>query len=168
MIFWFLSIKFVDFFCFSRLIFRNMLSLGIYTLFLISQVSAFPSQESHHDDEKPIIAQVWDALKPAGNASFPAFRKRADGESTCGFDGGVASLFRTAAPGFDCRFDTAHGLWGFCPTTVISATDCGLAGNCVDSNTCTDGCGMTGVAGITTFTWYGTLSTSQLTAMERF
>ena len=46
-----------------------------------------------------------------------------------------------------------NGLWGFCPTTVISASDCGLAGNCVDSHACTAGCGIKNVASITTFTW---------------
>lgn len=74
--------------------------------------------------------------------------------STCGFRDGDANQPRTANPGFDCRVDTQHALWGFCPTTVIVATDCGLAGNCVDSHSCSNGCGITGTPGITTFTWY--------------
>lgn len=74
--------------------------------------------------------------------------------STCGFNDGDANQPRTANSGFDCRVDTQHALWGFCPTTVISATDCGLAGNCVDSHSCSNGCGITGTPGITTFTWY--------------
>lgn len=74
-------------------------------------------------------------------------------QSTCGFENGDPNQPRTAQPGFDCRTDTLNGLWGFCPTTVISATDCGLAGNCVDSFACTSGCGIFGNK-ITTFTWY--------------
>jgi hypothetical protein len=73
-------------------------------------------------------------------------------QSTCGFETGNPDKPRTAEPGFDCRTDTINGLWGFCPTTVISATDCGLAGNCVDSFTRTSGCGIFGNTKITTFT----------------
>ena len=74
--------------------------------------------------------------------------------STCGFKDGDAGQPRTANSGFDCRVDTMHAIWGFCPTTVIAATDCGLAGNCVDSHDCSTGCGIKGTPGITTFTWY--------------
>jgi hypothetical protein len=65
---------------------------------------------------------------------------------------GDASNVRTANPGFDCRVDLLHDLWGFCPNTVIAATDCGLAGSCVDSFSCSKGCGFTN-APLTTFTW---------------
>lgn len=74
--------------------------------------------------------------------------------STCGFKDGDANQPRTANAGYDCRVDTQHALWGFCPTTAISASDCGLAGNCVDPHSCSNGCGITGTPGITTFTWY--------------
>jgi len=74
-------------------------------------------------------------------------------EQTCGFNTGDPDQPRTALPGFDCRFDTIHNLFGFCPTTVIQATDCGLAGNCVDSFSCSTGCGIVGNPKITTFTW---------------
>jgi hypothetical protein len=74
--------------------------------------------------------------------------------STCGFLNGDASQPRTADAGFNCRVDTQNALWGFCPTTVIAATDCGLAGNCVDSSACKKGCGIVGNPSITTFTWY--------------
>jgi hypothetical protein len=80
-------------------------------------------------------------------------KRQGSGESTCGFANGNANEPRTAAPGYDCTVDTAHGLWGFCPTTVVAATDCGLAGNCVDAYSCSTGCGLVGVPGITTFTW---------------
>lgn len=82
-------------------------------------------------------------------------RKRADDErlTTCGYHNGDPDRPRSAESGFDCRIDTQNGLWGFCPTTVIAARDCGLAGNCVDKHDCSKGCGITGVSGITTFTW---------------
>jgi hypothetical protein len=74
-------------------------------------------------------------------------------QSTCGYDTENANKPRTANPGFDCRYDTSHYLWGFCPTTVIAATDCGLAGNCVDLFACSFGCGLFGTPSITTFYW---------------
>lgn len=85
------------------------------------------------------------------------FDKRADIQtrmSTCGFQNGDPNKMRTADPGFDCRVDTMNGLWGFCPVTVIAATDCGLAGSCVDQASCSSGCGQTGMNQLTTFTWY--------------
>ncbi|KAK0701399.1 hypothetical protein B0T21DRAFT_263208, partial [Apiosordaria backusii] len=68
------------------------------------------------------------------------------------FSTGDASKTRTANNGFDCRIDLVHDLWGFCPTSVISATDCGLAGSCVDKHKCSKGCGFTNPS-LTTFTW---------------
>lgn len=74
--------------------------------------------------------------------------------STCGYESGNPTLIRTANSGYDCRVDTARGLWGFCPTTVISASDCGLAGYCVDTGKCSTGCGtLSGESTVTTFTW---------------
>lgn len=74
---------------------------------------------------------------------------------TCGYADGKIQEPRTAAFGYGCRVDTANGLWGFCPTTVISARDCGLAGLCVDAYACTSGCGrLTSRRDITTFSWY--------------
>ncbi|KAL2022204.1 hypothetical protein VTK56DRAFT_5814 [Thermocarpiscus australiensis] len=67
------------------------------------------------------------------------------------FAGGDASKPRTANSGFDVRVDLLHDLFGFCPTTVIAATDCGLAGSCVDRFGCSKGCGFTGEP-LTTFT----------------
>lgn len=83
------------------------------------------------------------------------FDKRADIQtemSTCGYQNGDPNKFRTANPGFDCRVDTMNGLWGFCPVTVIAATDCGLAGSCVDHGSCSRGCGKTANSKLTTFT----------------
>ncbi|KAI0011469.1 hypothetical protein F4779DRAFT_615489 [Xylariaceae sp. FL0662B] len=71
--------------------------------------------------------------------------------STCGYADGDPSRPRTAEPGFNCRVDISRGLWGFCPTTVVSASDCGLAAACADSAACSTGCGMIGVSDVTTF-----------------
>ncbi|KIH86391.1 hypothetical protein SPBR_08487 [Sporothrix brasiliensis 5110] len=71
---------------------------------------------------------------------------------TCGYLDGNASAPRSAQPGFDCRIDTLHGIWGFCPTTVIAATDCGLAAACSDSGTCTSICEFNAASGLTTIT----------------
>jgi hypothetical protein len=46
-----------------------------------------------------------------------------------------------------------NGLWGFCPVTVVAATDCGLAGSCIDQGSCSRGCGNTANTKLTTFTW---------------
>ncbi|KAM3498608.1 hypothetical protein MY10362_008086 [Beauveria mimosiformis] len=61
--------------------------------------------------------------------------------TTCGYLDGNPTHFRTANSGYNCRFDTANSLWGYCPTTVIRAVDCGLAGACIDQHDCTKGCG---------------------------
>ncbi|KAB5540253.1 hypothetical protein GE09DRAFT_1225711 [Coniochaeta sp. 2T2.1] len=71
--------------------------------------------------------------------------------STCGYLNGDPTNSRTANPGFNCRIDTSHGIWGFCPTTVISAVDCGLGGACIDLHSCSDGCGITNNPSITTW-----------------
>jgi hypothetical protein len=72
--------------------------------------------------------------------------------ATCGFDS--RGVPREGGNGFDCRVDARNGIWGFCPTTVINAWDCGLAGFCVDKEDCTDGCGpLKDRVDITTFTW---------------
>lgn len=84
------------------------------------------------------------------------FKKRQEQvrASTCGYGEGRADHPRTADIGFDCRVDIQKQLWGFCPTTVIAASDCGLAGACVDNHACSTGCGISGVATVTTFHWY--------------
>ncbi|KAB5546821.1 hypothetical protein GE09DRAFT_1242040 [Coniochaeta sp. 2T2.1] len=81
---------------------------------------------------------------------------------TCGYRDGDPAQGWPAPSGYDCRVDTAHGLWRFCPTTVIAATDCGLGGYCFDANTCTSGCGsLRNNPVITTWTWY-CITTSSL------
>ncbi|KFY78884.1 hypothetical protein V499_02037 [Pseudogymnoascus sp. VKM F-103] len=81
------------------------------------------------------------------------FKKRQEQvrASTCGFGEGRADHPRTADAGFDCRVDIQKQLWGFCPTTVIAASDCGLAGACVDNHACSTGCGISGDSTVTTF-----------------
>lgn len=74
--------------------------------------------------------------------------------STCGYLNGDSDLVRTANSGYVCRVDTKNALWGFCPNTVLSATDCGLAGSCFDKKDCSKGCGKTDSQDLTTFTWF--------------
>lgn len=74
--------------------------------------------------------------------------------STCGYEDGDPERVRSANSGFNCRVDTQNGLWGFCATTIVSATDCGMVGCCVDTHTCSDGCGLTDRTDMTTFTWF--------------
>ncbi|EPE05348.1 hypothetical protein F503_02087 [Ophiostoma piceae UAMH 11346] len=71
---------------------------------------------------------------------------------TCGYQSGNVNSPRSAQSGFDCRVDTAHGVWGFCPTSVIVATDCGLAAACIDSGSCSGICHINTDTALTTFT----------------
>lgn len=92
----------------------------------------------------------------ARQSDITTLQKRQDKKtemSTCGYYTGDPDKPRIAASGYDCRFDTRNGLWGFCPTTVIIPSDCGLAGTCVDDEDCKDGCGKTDQKSLTTFTW---------------
>ena len=78
----------------------------------------------------------------------------ATGVSTCGYLNGDPSKPRTASSGSDCRVDAVNGIWGVCPTTVTSATDCGFAGVCVDVGTCSLGCGLIENSNATSTTWF--------------
>ncbi|CBY00441.1 hypothetical protein LEMA_P015710.1 [Plenodomus lingam JN3] len=70
----------------------------------------------------------------------------------CGFEDGDPRSSWVPYPGYECRFDTVHGLWGACSTTVVSVEECGFAGVCVDRYSCSGGCGrLSGYPGITTF-----------------
>ncbi|KAI0017986.1 hypothetical protein F4780DRAFT_562859 [Xylariomycetidae sp. FL0641] len=99
------------------------------------------------------------APRPTGHPSNSAgglpgvrFRDITTAFSTCGYRDGDPSRGRSAAPGYDCRVDTTWGIWGFCPNTVAEASDCGMAGACIDSAACSDGCGQTGNTELTTYT----------------
>lgn len=74
--------------------------------------------------------------------------------STCGYFQGDPSLPRTANSGFNCRVDAANGLWGFCPTSVRVASDCGLAAACFDNGKCSKGCGILRNTGLATLKWW--------------
>jgi hypothetical protein len=77
---------------------------------------------------------------------------------TCGYGYGDSNDPRIADPSYGYRVDSSNGLWGFGPTTVISAKDCGLVGMCVDSHSCTPACGrLFNRPDITTFQWLVTL-----------
>ncbi|KAI0469687.1 hypothetical protein GGR56DRAFT_662208 [Xylariaceae sp. FL0804] len=111
--------------------------------------------------EMPLLATST-TIRPFGNSNSTntgTRRSRAVAQravttaSTCGYANGDPANPRTANSGFDCRVDADQGLWGFCPTTVISASDCGLAGACVDQGACSSGCGKTQSTELTTFTW---------------
>lgn len=95
-----------------------------------------------------------DGLGPSHNQTLVARDQGINtAMSTCGYLNGDPSRPRTANSGYDCRVDAANQLWGFCPTTVIAASDCGLAGSCIDQYKCSSGCGAAGKTQLTTFTW---------------
>lgn len=98
-----------------------------------------------NDTSKP-SSEPWHGLGPRQQTAYI---------STCGYLDGDSDKSRTPDPGFDCRVDTVNDLWGFCPTTVISASDCGLAAKCIDAFACSSGCGIPKVAGLATLAWYG-------------
>lgn len=108
--------------------------------------SAFPN---------PAYYRLFNAHLPAGSNETQHLLARS-GEpgplTTCGYLDGNPTHYRLPASGYNCRFDTANSLWGFCPTTVIQAVDCGLAGACIDQHDCTKGCGNL-QGKLTTFTW---------------
>jgi hypothetical protein len=82
-------------------------------------------------------------------------RQASVNDITCGYSDGDVNRPGTAGPGFNCRVDTKNGIWGFCPTTVIAATDCGFPGFCIDQKGCSNGCGpLPDRTDITTRSWY--------------
>ncbi|KAK1763652.1 hypothetical protein QBC33DRAFT_580840 [Phialemonium atrogriseum] len=82
--------------------------------------------------------------RPTGQSPSRLLEERITSEPvTCGYRSGDPAHAWLAPSGYNCRVDTLNGLWGFCPTTVIAATDCGLGGYCFDTNTCTSGSFLT-------------------------
>ncbi|SCO49885.1 uncharacterized protein FFMR_09881 [Fusarium fujikuroi] len=123
-----------------------MRSLSLYYLLTVFQI--FPcSSLALHAVFPPVTKASF--LPQPSNILEP--RAISTELSTCGYLDGDPKKKRTADSGFNCRVDTRNGLWGFCTTTVLTASDCGLAGSCVDRHDCSDGCGMTGSKGLTTF-----------------
>jgi hypothetical protein len=98
-----------------------------------------------------------DAITPAPAAPMIHGRQVKTAFSTCGYLSGDPALSWVAGQGFNCRINTAHGVWGFCPTSVIAASDCGLGGFCFDAGPCSVGCGRASLKDnpkVTTWTWY--------------
>lgn len=74
--------------------------------------------------------------------------------STCGYSNGDPTKPKTAAPGSKCGFDPTNLLWGICPNSVTTVSQCQFAGQCVDSGSCTsNGCGPQQGHAKTTTTW---------------
>jgi len=76
--------------------------------------------------------------------------------STCGFLNGDPSSPLMPGEDYDCKIDTTQGIWGFCPTTVRAAGDCGLVGFCYDAGPCSKGCGDSNLRDnplVRTWTW---------------
>jgi hypothetical protein len=126
---------------------------------LLSSLFFFAVQ-CHNFVEASTTARPGQKLIQASNSTLGllapllGFLKKREDVSTCGYGDGRADHPRTADAGVDCRVDTQKALWGFCPTTVIAASDCGLAGACVDNHACSTGCGIFADATVTTFYWY--------------
>ncbi|KAK4243697.1 hypothetical protein C7999DRAFT_17995 [Corynascus novoguineensis] len=56
---------------------------------------------------------------------------------------GNSRMVRSAEPGWDIWIDLEQSLWGFCDRTFVGTTQCGLAGRCTNSFSCSTGCGQT-------------------------
>ncbi|KAH8660437.1 hypothetical protein BX600DRAFT_523389 [Xylariales sp. PMI_506] len=138
---------------------KPILTLNVQQPLPVNSPRSRPSQTEPRTTPPPILS-VASYDKHANASSFLVDqnavlhpRDTITSSVTCGYENGDPSEPRTANAGYDCRVDVTLGLWGFCPTTVILASDCGLAGVCQDNYSCTDGCGnLAGVFGITTFT----------------
>lgn len=131
-----------------------MKSLQLSCLLIVSQVCESLGFVLHA--AFPPMTRIPFEAEPSNHIEAPHIEGRAISTelSTCGYLDGDPDKPRTADQKFNCRVDTKNGLWGFCPTTVLTASDCGLAGACVDGSSCSDGCGMTDSTDLTTFTWY--------------
>lgn len=115
-----------------------------------------------------VRARILDIPLPTPTARLPQrngseFNKRADIKTTttsidvmsiCGYENGDRNKMRTVNPGSKCQLDTWNTLWGFCPTTITIATQCGFAGACIDQGSCSSGCRKTGMPLLTTIIWY--------------
>lgn len=96
-------------------------------------------------------------ITPAPAAPMIHGREVKTAFSTCGYLNGDPALSWVAGQGFNCRVDIAQGVWGFCPTSVVAASDCGLGGFCFDAGPCSKGCGRASLKDnpkVTTWTWY--------------
>ena len=108
---------------------------------------------------RPTTPDPWPSDSKLSAESLPEFKPRqldtlTTDVPTCGYRNGNPSQIRTANSGYDCRVYTEYGIWGFCPTTVLSVSDCGFSGSCVDTHACDSGCGILGDPSVTTCMWY--------------
>ena len=134
--------------------FRNMIHISTLSLFTLS-IFDFVSLSSAQLRVRIIHGQTPNATASIPRVSHRLHKRQTTAiVSTCGYLNGDVKKSRTGEPGFGCRVDTSNGLWGFCPTTVIAARDCGLAGYCIDKHSCQNGCGRSiSRKDITTVTW---------------
>ncbi|KAI1077918.1 hypothetical protein F5B20DRAFT_247524 [Whalleya microplaca] len=133
------------------LLFRFLLLLLMHTRATIA-ASPDASVTAHRVVETTLAStSTRNRNRTMGAPQELRFRAITTQMSTCGYYNGDPSKVRTADSGYNCRVDITKGLWGFCPTTVISARDCGLAGACIDRASCSKGCGILGDADVTTF-----------------
>lgn len=129
----------------------RLLLLSLAALRFSDAVSASPP---HSRQRLPNPSSNARMLAPPSYETLEE-RQASSAMTTCGYKNGDPNQARTADSGFDCRFDTSNGLWGFCPTTVKAVPSCGLAGYCVDAHSCNSGCGtISNRKDITTITWY--------------
>lgn len=126
--------------------FLSLISL-FFTFSYVRHVQALPQLLQD-------IFSPWSPVRSNSSHLLLYKRQAPPPQTICGYLTGDSRKIRSAAPGFGCRVDTRNGIWGFCPTTVIVASDCGLFGVCYDNNLCQDGCGKTDISGLTSTSWY--------------
>lgn len=121
----------------------------------LSQMSVAALLGSAHLHRRPSTPQPTTTSTWLRNSAPPPKRQAISSTTACGYDNGDPTKGRSAATGFACFTDTVYGLWGFCPTQLLPTTDCGLVALCVDSHSCTAGCGKTiDRTEFVTTTWY--------------
>ncbi|KAF2730041.1 hypothetical protein EJ04DRAFT_587225 [Polyplosphaeria fusca] len=127
------------------------MSLVLLVLLLFAPFPAWSTPALHrHRVAQPEIPTTT-TTTPDPNRQDQRKRQVSSVTSVCGYLDGDPQRSRTADPGYECRIDTASGLWGFCSTTVVSAKDCNLVGYCIDTHSCTSGCGrLSNVDGVST------------------
>ncbi|KAJ5024792.1 hypothetical protein PSV08DRAFT_251946 [Bipolaris maydis] len=90
--------------------------------FILSPLLCF---ESHISQRCSDTQQDHASAPPPTPA--PEKRQAAGQVYTYGYVEGNSYKPRVANSGYDCQFDTARGLSGFCPTTVTASSDCRLS-----------------------------------------
>jgi hypothetical protein len=120
-----------------------MVLLPLLSLLLLGSIEAVTASVLLGRQRPPYDVGTTLALdKRQGTTAFITF-------STIFLDGD-ASRTRTAESGFDIRVDVANSAWGFCGSD--NPGQCDMAGTCVDSFSCSKGCGF-GNTALPTWTW---------------